>query len=120
MVLVAPAMAVNWMHARRDARADYGSSAIGVLNQAMAQARSELRLASGGRYAVVILLLCAAVVWVLHLFSLETRRDAALLSAVWAGTALLAWIRLRQRERVLRAELESYEHHAQELGRDET
>jgi protein-S-isoprenylcysteine O-methyltransferase Ste14 len=57
---------------------------------------------------------------VLHLFSLETRRDAALLSAVWAGTALLAWIRLRQRERVLRAELESYEHHAQELGRDET
>jgi hypothetical protein len=116
MLLVPPSLATKWLRAWRDAHADYGATPLGVIHQARAHVRAELRLVRGGYHSVVILLLCAVVAWVLQLLSFETWRETAWLSAIWATVAVATWLRLRARARRLRAELDSYERRIQEFG----
>jgi hypothetical protein len=119
MLLVPPTVAANWMRAWRNSRADYGATTISVLDHAKAHARADLRLTRGGYYTVVILLACSVIAWVLQPFSAGTWRETAWLSATWAAIAILTWLWVRRRVRLLRAELESYERHSQELGRED-
>ncbi|MEI9927100.1 MAG: hypothetical protein WDN44_04455 [Sphingomonas sp.] len=86
-----PVMLAGLSRLRRQFSIRYEATPMGVLQQARDRAETAKQSLVGARWCAVILSASALGSWALAADGLATARMALLLSALWGGTALLAW-----------------------------
>lgn len=111
-----PIILVEFAEARRASRMRYDDTPRGVLLQARQQVDWSRRLLRGCRWSAGILAISAAAVFLLIAGGLTHDRASPTIAAVWAGTAVAAWLWQAWRARRLAAEAEACDRLLAELS----
>lgn len=102
-----PIVLLEYAEARRELRVRYDDTPRGILLQARQHVDWLRRFLRGCRWSAAILAASAVAVVLLIAGGLANLRTSPLIAAVWAGTAVFAWLWQARRARRLAAEAEA-------------